>query len=48
MTKTTKREKAVARLLCEMWDDDWQQGKRFHTDNAKQIIKLSDKMRRKS
>lgn len=47
-SETTKREEAIARLLCGMWDDDWKWGKKFHTDNAKQIIKLSDKMRRKS
>jgi hypothetical protein len=53
MTQTTRKKKPdaveqVARLLCEMWDDSWYLGKKFHTANAKEIISLIEKLRRKS
>lgn len=35
-----KLVKQVAVFLCELWDDDWQEGERFHTSNAKQLINL--------
>jgi len=35
-----KLVKQVAVFLCELWDDDWQEGERFHTSNAKQLINM--------
>ena len=43
MKKTEdKRLVPLAKLLCKQWDDDWCLGKVFHTDNAKEVLKLMD------
>ena len=48
--QTTKKKpdavEQVARLLCEMWDDNWYLGKKFHTENAKKIINLIERLKR--
>ena len=41
-TRHTPDREAVAKLLCEISDDDWKQGKRFWRCQADRVIALME------